>query len=310
MSDPDLSHNLEDWPINLHELFRIETSATERDLRRAYHRLIKIYRAEVHPVHFRKLTESYETLRAQIPYQQSLNQRSEQDVDDDSDWFPNPPLDWKPSESQSSSAETLPHNHKIWESIGEEKLGTVITQLEEYYRKSPCEEEATLQLFWLQKIHDGKPPFSVLEVYLAKVGLAGRVFQIYLNELDRIPEAATRASCKSLLKQSANDPRLSELTRLVWFLQYHQKKLGLIEKDLDSLRDDLIYDHPDMWKELIHQATELVALANLPKSNRLFQKLTEEVQQCESIPADDWVETRWEMIRAMLPYRELYQRIW
>jgi hypothetical protein len=299
MNNQSLSENLEDWPVNLHEHFGVETNATERDLRRAYHRLIKVYRAEEYPNHFRKLTESYETLRAQIAYQESLTQKAEQDDDNDVGWFPSPPPDRNPPESQSPSTETISQSLMIWERAGDERLGTVITQLEKYCQISPREEEATLQLFWLKKIHDGKPPFEFLENYLANVGLTGRAFQLYLNELDRVPEAATRAGCKSLLKQSANDPRLPELTRLVWFLQYHQKKIGLIEKDLDSLRDELIYDHPSVWKELIYQAAEIIALANLPKSNRLFEKLTEEMNQCNSIPSGEWMESRWEMVRAI-----------
>jgi len=292
MSDRPLPDKIEDWPVNIYDLFNIETNASERDLRRAYHRLIKIYRAEDHPEAFRKLTESYETSRQGIQYQQSIaNQSSDDEAEED--WISASPTIWNDADVDTQNCSV------IWEKAVEGDLSTSIDLIEKHCADHPADEESLLQLFWLKKIHDGHPPFEVLETYLARSGLTGRAFQLYLNELDRIPEAATRPSCQKLMLAAANDPRLPELTRLVWFLHYHQKKLGLIEQDFDLLRDQLVYDHPDIWKQLVHQAAEFLALAGLPKTNRLFQKVSDEVRLCESIPSAEWVESRWEMVRAI-----------
>ncbi|MBD3672434.1 MAG: J domain-containing protein [Planctomycetaceae bacterium] len=302
MSDSPLPSNLADWPANLHDLFGVQEDCTERDLRRSYHRLIKYYRAEEYPAEFRKLNESYESLRARLQYEQEYRRQQEhspEDPDDESDWFSAPETSFRKDNKREwethGSAPQL-DSRVLYQTAIDGDIKSSIEQLETFCHNDPRDEDAALRLFWLKKIDSGAPAFEVLESYLKKNGLTGRVFQVYLNELDRVPAAALRASCRELLLASAGDERLPGLSRLIWYLLSTQKNLKRIEQDLDDLKDSLVYDHPDQWKELVYQAVEFYALAGLPKSNATFQKLRQEVRECESTVAPEWIETRWEMV--------------
>jgi len=303
VSSSPLPESMDDWPSNHYELFDVSEDCSERDLRRAYHRLIKIYRAEEYPVEFRKLNESYESLRARLKLEQEYRRQQSSDDRDskaDIDWFPNPSSSMvHPVKGGTSSNNATTDTRAYYQTAIEGDLETAISQIEAYGRKHPHDEDAVLRLFWLTKIDSGQPSFEVLENYLQQNGLSGRVFQVYLNELDRVPNAALRVSCRNLLLSSAGDPRLPGLSRLVWFLLYSRKSLKRIEQDLHDLKDSLVFDHPEQWKELVYQAIEFLALAGLPKSNQTFMNLREEARLCESTPSPEWIETRWEMVRSI-----------
>lgn len=302
MNSPALPESMDDWPSNLYELFGVSEKCSDRDLRRAYHRLIKIYRAEEYPEQFRKLNESYESLRARLRYEEEYRRQQENQDEEseegDIEWFPNPPSSMFNDRQESPQpSRNVADCSVLYQTALEGDVDAAISKLEKFCQHNPQNEDSALQLFWLTKITSGEPAFEVLETYLKQNGLTGRAFQVYLNELDRIPDAALRVSCRELLLASAGDPRMTGLTRLVWFLLYTKKSLKRIEQDLKDLKDDLVYDYPEQWKELVYQAVEFMALAGLPKSNATFQKLREEARECETIPGPEWIETRWEMVR-------------
>jgi len=300
MTDRQLPENPADWPQDPYALFQLPHDATEKDLRRAYHRAIKKFRAEDSPEQFRVLTEQYEYLKAQMKYQPHFNVPEETDdfdaKDKDDEWRPLPS---GAADEYSSDQEMSNRIRKSWDSALDGEIATAISGLSDISRQTHTDEDSTLRLFWLRKIHEGQPPFEVLERYLTLRGLRGHVFQMYLNEINRVPEAAGRTGCHELLVASVNDPRLAELTCLVWILDYEQNKLALIERDLEALRETLVFDHPAMWKELVHQAIEVLAIAGLPRTNRLFQKLTRELTACDSTEAAEWIETRWALVKGI-----------
>ena len=62
MSEPELPEDLDRWPSNPYELLRVEYGVSPRDLHRAYTRLIRTYKPEQYPEHFRRIREAYESL--------------------------------------------------------------------------------------------------------------------------------------------------------------------------------------------------------------------------------------------------------
>ena len=60
MSDHALPDDLSQWPSDPHELLGVAHGVAPRELRRAYTRLIRRYKPEQHPEHFRRIREAYE----------------------------------------------------------------------------------------------------------------------------------------------------------------------------------------------------------------------------------------------------------
>lgn len=64
MSELPLPADPERWPENVFELLGVKLGADEKALKRAYQRLIKIYRPEQYPEEFRRIREAYDTAQS------------------------------------------------------------------------------------------------------------------------------------------------------------------------------------------------------------------------------------------------------
>ena len=62
MSHPALPDDPADWPKNPAELLGVEPGADARELRRAYTRLIRVYKPEQEPEKFQRIRAAYELL--------------------------------------------------------------------------------------------------------------------------------------------------------------------------------------------------------------------------------------------------------
>jgi hypothetical protein len=62
MSASELPEDLSRWPADAYQLLGVERGVGPRDLRRAYTRLIRIYKPEQYPEHFRRIREAYENI--------------------------------------------------------------------------------------------------------------------------------------------------------------------------------------------------------------------------------------------------------
>src|SRR6266446_4448716 len=63
MNEHTLPDDCSRWPDNPFELLGVPPGVNERELRRAYARLIRIYKPEHFPEHFRRIREAYEAAR-------------------------------------------------------------------------------------------------------------------------------------------------------------------------------------------------------------------------------------------------------
>jgi hypothetical protein len=66
MSSHELDSDLARWPENPYELLGVSFGVLPRDLRRAYTRLIRVYKPEQYPEHFQRIRDAYETILRHI----------------------------------------------------------------------------------------------------------------------------------------------------------------------------------------------------------------------------------------------------
>jgi curved DNA-binding protein CbpA len=62
MSAPELPEDVSLWPQDPHALLGVSPEVLPADLRRAYARLIRVYKPEQSPEQFRRIREAYETV--------------------------------------------------------------------------------------------------------------------------------------------------------------------------------------------------------------------------------------------------------
>lgn len=68
MSAPRLPENLNEWPDDPYAILGVHYGIDPRELRRAYTQLIRTYKPEQFPEHFRRIREAYETVLRHAPF--------------------------------------------------------------------------------------------------------------------------------------------------------------------------------------------------------------------------------------------------
>ncbi len=68
MNEPVLPEDLSRWPSDPHELLGVERGVAPKDLKRVYTRLIKVWKPEHFPEHFRRIREAYESVLRYIEF--------------------------------------------------------------------------------------------------------------------------------------------------------------------------------------------------------------------------------------------------
>ncbi len=68
MSAPQLPEDLKQWPDNPYDILGVKYGIDPRDLRRAYTQLIRVYKPEQFPEHFRRIREAYEAVLRHVPF--------------------------------------------------------------------------------------------------------------------------------------------------------------------------------------------------------------------------------------------------
>lgn len=73
----ELPEDLAQWPANPHELLGITGSAERKEIKRAYAALIRRFKPDHHPEHFRRIREAYEAVMAQVDFWANLAAQQE-----------------------------------------------------------------------------------------------------------------------------------------------------------------------------------------------------------------------------------------
>jgi hypothetical protein len=68
MNEPVLPEDMSRWPSDPHELLGVERGVAPKDLKRVYTRLIKVWKPEHYPEHFRRIREAYEAVLRYVEY--------------------------------------------------------------------------------------------------------------------------------------------------------------------------------------------------------------------------------------------------
>src|SRR3569623_1984264 len=104
MSDPShLSDDLSTWPANAHALLGVPHEVDRSAARRAYHQLIRRFKPEQYPEHFRRIREAYDEVLQNVElYERFAIRQREASVSDES-----PKTSEAVGEIASSDVETI-----------------------------------------------------------------------------------------------------------------------------------------------------------------------------------------------------------
>jgi hypothetical protein len=282
MSDAPLPENLADWPTDPFVLFGVTHAVSQRDLRKVYTRLIREFKPERLPEHFRRIREAYETLQQYAAWNEMRASGSEVE----------------PLQMPVSAAETkAPNETEATESTVRTPVETeescwrwaVAGEPERAYRalgemreRRPDQVGPYLKLYWLLLAMPGLDttcaPADWLARGLASCGQFARLLERYAEELADDPQEALSPRFAKLLDQ-ASGPLLPELLEKRWQALTELGRWDVVAADLEAFCDRVCRYDEVAWLRLLLALAAKSVRVQLQDIETVFRSCQARIQE-------------------------------
>ena len=275
MSDNTLPQNLEDWPHDPFVLFGVTPAVLPRDLRRVYTALIRIYRPERQPDHFRRIREAYETLQQYAAWNETRN--SEADGEQINPAVSATTRTDGPKDDPSASAipqTAVDPQVQSWKWALAGDLQRAYQSLLELLDRQPQPAALYLRLYWLSVALPDLDPTRLPRDWLAK-GLAtctpqGRLLEVYAEELLDDPREVLSQRFVELLEQSRGSCFL-ELLEHRWRALAGLERWDIAYEDLSRFGERAIRDDELGWLRMLLSLAGKCFRADRPGADAVFR---------------------------------------
>ncbi len=245
MSESRLPDDISRWPSDPYRLLDVPRSIDERELKRAYLKLVRQYKPEQAPEAFQKIRHAYETI------QRWLNQGARWYQDDDSDSSDESGTD--EIEVSDDHATTGP---KISTLSGREAMVEAYTQLANEFEANPRSRDTHLKLYWLlvaiPDLDANRKPIDWLYLALAaKNGSCAASYELVRRAVEADPSLAFGELPKTLLGPSIDPSFISVFVELRWRAARILGFGNVIRADIHQLRDRSHRELEEQWPSLL-----------------------------------------------------------
>ncbi len=292
----ELPDDMNQWPRDCFDLFGISNSASEKELRRAYFRLIKKFKPDRFPSEFQRIHEAYELAQRRL--------ENAQHYDEESDfWQPPAKLPSKnstpvvdstkyelsPQEREHTSTESDSID-RFWELAGRGLLEEAVSIVPKITSKKDRDQISFSEYFFRRtasdrtKIESCRYRIELRVKCLEHPQLGQNAFFYLASELDADPELAKLDVIEEFINSSPPTVRTHELARLRWCAVGHQHP-ELVVSDMSTLMNDFSRDAQ-------HSASEAIEYTIWHRQS----DFEEFIQRCQQLLEDsqselaDWVD--------------------
>ena len=250
MNDHNLSDDLAKWPSDPYELLGIARGAPPRELRKAYTNLIRTFKPEHFPEHFRRIREAFESVQRYTNFFQSISESNASatpaaDAPSASAIHSSP----IPVEVQASSVE------RVWQLVVDGKVPEAYRQLVELIDQTPDRADVYVRLYWLCVIYPGidsdRPAVEWLSRGLDQCGVRGLLFDLFIAEVQDVPEEVSTTRFQKLMGRTASTEQLIPLVRLRWEMLCRASRWADILEEFEQVRDRLRSKDELGWLRLL-----------------------------------------------------------
>ncbi len=258
MSAHELPEDLSRWPDNAYELLGVTPGVDPRELRRAYMRLIRTYKPEQYPEHFRRIREAYESV---LRYAELFGKLGVSPEPEPEEVVPTAP---SPSQSEETPAGYRPPEvSELWQMACDGDSVTAYRRLVQLDEMEPGRTEVCLAAYWLlmlePELDSVRQPCDWLARGLAAARLGGPLRELYRREIAADPAEALSGRCDRLLRVPAPAGLVADLVEWRWQAAARLVRLATIGPDLQCLRPRLVSEDEETWLRLLLLAAGLLA---------------------------------------------------
>jgi hypothetical protein len=289
-----LPEDLKDWPNNPYELLDVPREIDCTGLRRAYVGLIRRYKPEHFPDHFRRIREAYDAILHWIEWKSgSANSISNISSDsgpigiDMTDSFDSQSSNYSGGASQTSGKAFNTFQTEIEQAWNLALSGDVATgyqRLVEIEQRDRGEQTVCLRLYWLLKLYreldKSRTPIDWLLCGIVRNHQLSPLLHLYCREIDDHPEEGVSDRCTELLRSIGAAPSICPLAFGRWRAARKLECWNEILTDIDELRGQISQKNSALWAQLLVIAFDHLAWCEDPSQLQSRIMLAE----LESIP--------------------------
>lgn len=308
MSEHSLPDDVSQWPDDPNELLGVTYGMSPRDLRRAYNRLIRIYKPEQFPEQFRRIREAYEYLLRIAELFASPTEASDAPPADAPLILPTPQQ--PPSEKESEewiadSPQLIEENLEArrtrspdeeWDARWDEAIAgspdAAYERLSQMTQQYAGRTELYLRLYWLRtlfpEVDARRVPSDWLVQGLLATGFAGPLRELYREEVANDPAEALTERYGRLLDAPLSAALLADLIEWRLHAAVRLERWSALADDVQRLRGRFGLEEDHLWLRLLFglcdvlawkvdaEATALFAVcrAEIDRNQHLAQKLS------------------------------------
>ncbi|MFO1043194.1 MAG: hypothetical protein U0941_15485 [Planctomycetaceae bacterium] len=324
-----LPHDITQWPNDASAILGITDSATRKDVKRAYTRLIKQFKPEHFPEHFRRLREAFDQVDACLQWQERLEvfgikvqindePPASDSVTSDADAVSEsavavpqqPPTssiedDILVVTSQAEASRTGPGGSadQYWQRVIDRgDTTTVYNALKRLAERGTASETDFARLYWLatlqSELDSQRTPVSWLIEGLQQHGPERRLLALYANELERHPKEVHHERSVALLTAMSRHGRLFELIRIRWRAARSLGDFRIIAADLDSIRNRL-FDDLSGWCSVLMDAMHQTAITSVESAVVLYGNAQDELHTLLNSDPSHWLWDSYEALHEL-----------
>jgi hypothetical protein len=277
MSESALPEDLSRWPQNSYELLGVVPGVSERDLRRAYTRLIRTWKPEQFPEHFKRIRDAYELALRYNSYFGSAMSEEEPAPSDSVEELP----------ARSPLPAPADDLDELWQLGLDGGAATAYARYVELHQRQPGRTDITLRLYWLlaldRSLDQRQVPCDWLVQGLVSNGAAGPLRELYLRELAQNPAEATSPRCDRVLALPMAAPRLADLAEARWKALAKLGAWDRLADEIEALRERIAPDDERAWLRLLVSISDHVAWAEAPAADEVLICCRSEIKLLEHL---------------------------
>lgn len=302
MSEHTLPDDLSQWPDDPYQLLGLKPGADERAIKKAYTRLIRQFKPEQAPNHFRRIRDAYEQAKRWLQWNRPASV-------EDGDASGSPvvsfdPNNFDPGELLAAFNSKANNGHETTADAGgthPRQQPVEVAQLREACQKarngeiaaayealralidSPvCDDEDYARLYWLLRLwpqlEPGRSACHWLVQGMMARGLSGWLCELYCEYLELDPAEAFTERCTRLLTHRGTPWSRLNLVRARWTAAALQNRWHYVGEDLDRLHGQY-EDAYQAWARVLLAACEVLAWSSDPAAIALGQRCRLELEQ-------------------------------
>lgn len=279
MSAARLPENLDEWPTDPYAVLGVQFGIDPRDLRRVYTQLIRSYKPEQFPEHFRRIREAYEAVLRHVPFFGLAAAASSADIEAS-------PAEEAPA-LERRGPDLLEQMQTQWELACRGQESEAYSGLRALYEQHPTCDELCMRLYWLltlaPEVDSLRKPCDWLVAGLRANNLTGPLRELYRRELADTPGVAGTEAGAELFVHVAGTPVMFDLAGWRWLAAARLEKWDWIIADIAAVRERVCHASPEQWVLLLMAALHHLAWGLTAAARKHTGLYYEEVQRYEHL---------------------------